>query len=204
MASPRPSNVDRAKWRTKCREILSQHIQNQLGISIDPSEVRLITNEEDPYSWKYLPTRAHLFQKSLSKHSIGAYMELCREVDISFEAVAGKHTLFAKTKENFTTRIAELEAENSTLKSEGNRWKEAATAEAQQKREAEEAINELRLLLHTANLENQHLQYEIQKQNSIADALRKNVVDSRHIVNEASSILERLKSSLPGVDNLAC
>jgi hypothetical protein len=49
-----------------------------------------MTNEDDPYSWKYLPTRGHLFKKSLSKHSIGAYVELCREVGISFEAVAGK------------------------------------------------------------------------------------------------------------------
>jgi hypothetical protein len=49
-----------------------------------------VTNAEDPYSWKYLPTRAHLFGKSLSKHSIGAYIELCREVGASFEAVARK------------------------------------------------------------------------------------------------------------------
>jgi hypothetical protein len=49
-----------------------------------------MTNTEDPYSWKFLPTRAHLFEKSLSKHSIGAYIELCREVGASFEAVAGK------------------------------------------------------------------------------------------------------------------
>jgi hypothetical protein len=28
-----------------------------------------------------------LFTKALSKHSIGAYMELCREVGKSFEAV---------------------------------------------------------------------------------------------------------------------
>jgi hypothetical protein len=49
-----------------------------------------MTNAEDPYSWKYLQTRAHLFEKSLSKHSIGAYIELCREVGASFEAVAGK------------------------------------------------------------------------------------------------------------------
>ena len=49
-----------------------------------------MTNTEDQYSWKYLPTRAHLFEKSLSKHSIGAYIELCREVGASFEAVAGK------------------------------------------------------------------------------------------------------------------
>ncbi len=43
---------------------------------------------EDPYSWQSLPARTHLFKKNLSKHSICAYMELCREVGVSFEAVA--------------------------------------------------------------------------------------------------------------------
>ena len=62
--------------------------ESKLGISIDPSEVRLIPRAEDPYSWQSLPTRTHLFEKNLSKHSIGAYMELCREVGVSFEAVA--------------------------------------------------------------------------------------------------------------------
>jgi hypothetical protein len=107
MALPRPSNQDRARWRTKCRQKLSEHIskisafkvsrnfldtnettEGQLGISIDPSEVRLITRVEDPYSWQSLPARTYLFEKNLSKHSIGAYMELCREVGVSFEAVA--------------------------------------------------------------------------------------------------------------------
>jgi len=62
--------------------------EGQLGISIDLLEVRLITRVEDPYSWQSLPTRTYLFEKNLSKHSIGAYMELCREVGVSFEAVA--------------------------------------------------------------------------------------------------------------------
>jgi hypothetical protein len=62
--------------------------EGQLGISIDPSEVRLITRVEDPYSWQSLPARTYLFEKNLSKHSIGAYMELYREVGVSFEAVA--------------------------------------------------------------------------------------------------------------------
>ncbi|KAF8862714.1 hypothetical protein BDZ45DRAFT_739028 [Acephala macrosclerotiorum] len=177
--------------------------ENRLGISIEPSEVRLMTNAEDPYSWKYLPTRAHLFEKSLSKHSIGAYMELCREVGASFEAVAGKHVLFAGAEENFTARILELETENSTLKSEVSRWRDAAAVEAQLKREAEEATNQLRVMLHTANLENQHLQSDIRKQDSLAEAFKKSAIESHQIANEASAILERLKSSLPFTDD-AC
>jgi hypothetical protein len=62
--------------------------EGQLGISIDPSEVRLITRVEDPYSWQSLPARTYLFEKNLSKYSIRAYIELCREVSISFETIA--------------------------------------------------------------------------------------------------------------------
>jgi hypothetical protein len=68
--------------------MLIRMTESKLGILIDPSEVRLVPQVEDPYSWRSLPARAHLFEKNLSKHSIGAYMELCREVGVSFEAVA--------------------------------------------------------------------------------------------------------------------
>ncbi|KAH9204124.1 hypothetical protein DL95DRAFT_398760 [Leptodontidium sp. 2 PMI_412] len=57
MALPRPSNQDRARWRTKCREKLSEHIKSKLGIIIDPCEVRLIPRVEDSYFWKSLPSR---------------------------------------------------------------------------------------------------------------------------------------------------
>ncbi len=59
----------------------------KLGISVEPIEVRLITSADDPYDWRILPEKEHLFRKHLSKHSIGAYRELCREVGILFEAV---------------------------------------------------------------------------------------------------------------------
>ncbi|PVH67505.1 hypothetical protein DL98DRAFT_475594, partial [Cadophora sp. DSE1049] len=149
MALPRPSNLDRARWRTECREKLSEHIRSKLGILVDPSEVRLITRVEDPYSWQFLPARTHLFEKNLSKHSIGAYMELCREVGVSFEAVAKEHILFTSPAASFTDRIAELEAENSKLMSEVHQWKEIAVAESTLKRDVEESANQLKAMLHT-------------------------------------------------------
>jgi hypothetical protein len=38
--------------------------------------------------WVPVPEKEHLFKKQLSKHSIGAYMELCRGVGVPFEAIA--------------------------------------------------------------------------------------------------------------------
>lgn len=58
----------------------------KLGVWIDPLQVRLIPASEDDYAWTALPEKENLFTKQLSKHSIRAYMELCREVSKSFKA----------------------------------------------------------------------------------------------------------------------
>ena len=104
MTTFRQNNLNRAACREKCRQKLSKHIctippssgeyqvltkseVTNLGISIEPAEVRLITRAGDPYTWRILPEKQYLFEKHLSKHSIGAYRELCQEVGISFEAV---------------------------------------------------------------------------------------------------------------------
>ncbi|KAF4997710.1 hypothetical protein FDECE_12017 [Fusarium decemcellulare] len=83
----KPSNVDRSQWRTKCRQRLAEHINQSLGLKIDPADVRLIPSEEDPYRWKRTSQKEHLFEKHLSKLSVGPLMELCREVGISFYAI---------------------------------------------------------------------------------------------------------------------
>jgi len=58
-----------------------------VGISIEPSQVRLITGTDDRYTWKVLPEKKHLFSKNISDHSIGAYKELCEGISVAFEAV---------------------------------------------------------------------------------------------------------------------
>lgn len=106
MHAPRTSNLHRAKWRTHCRKKLADHIRkskiciysniclyiyesdSQLGIAIFPSEVRLITSIDDPYQWRIFTTdKIALFQKQLSKHSTGAYIELCDGIGRHFKAV---------------------------------------------------------------------------------------------------------------------
>ena len=61
--------------------------EQQLGILVDPSSVRLIPHPEDRYIWIRRPEREHLFQKQLSKHSVRAYAELCREIGISIDVI---------------------------------------------------------------------------------------------------------------------
>ena len=100
---PRLSNLNRAEWRQKCRSALADHLRktfdhwrtytkremlgSKLGLSIELSMIRLSPQPEDGYAWLRSADREHLFSKQLSKHSVGAYMELCREVGSSVEAI---------------------------------------------------------------------------------------------------------------------
>ena len=59
----------------------------KLGILIELADIRLITSANDPYTWQILAEKEHLFKRNLSKHSIGAYRELCRGVGVSFKAI---------------------------------------------------------------------------------------------------------------------
>jgi len=106
---------------------------------------------------------------------------------------------FTRLAANFTNRIRELEAENSRLTCEVNKLKDTATAESTLKRGAKEAANQLTAMLYTAELENQHLKRDIQKWATIAEDFRVSTTDSYQIANEASLVLEKLKSSLPSI-----
>ena len=103
--STRPGNVQRAAWCHSCRLILAQHLGDtscciiatsfltqsaatKLGITIEPEQVRLKPRPKDGYSWLRQPEREHLFARQISKHSIGAYIEICREVGISIKAIS--------------------------------------------------------------------------------------------------------------------
>ena len=64
---------------------------SQLGLAILPIDVKLITKPEDLYQWSILTAgKAALFNKQLSKHSTGAYIDLCNGVGVHFKAVLGK------------------------------------------------------------------------------------------------------------------
>lgn len=83
-----------------------------------------------------------------------------------------------------------------------NKLKNTAAAESTQKQDAEEAANQLKAMLHTVDLENQHLKRDNQNWVSMAEDFRIRTVDSFQIVNEASLVLEKLKSSLPLIHNM--
>ena len=103
------SNIERSEWREKCRRELVQHISlstppqshiqnadnftdDKLGLNIDPADVRLIPNAVDQYRWGPIPGKeamfkGSLFERHLSKLSIGPLMELRRGVGKTFQAI---------------------------------------------------------------------------------------------------------------------
>ncbi|KAI9860586.1 MAG: hypothetical protein M1813_006010 [Trichoglossum hirsutum] len=176
--------------------------EDNLGISIDPVQVRLVTSIDDPYAWKALPGKERLFKKQLSKHSIEAYMELWREVGVSFEAVlATESTEFSQrnlqesteAKLSFTTTIEDLQADNAKLANGLNQWKDQVAKESKLKELAEEEVNRLRIRMQAAEMHNQQLQQEVQRLVLVADHFRSITIKSSEEVN---SVLEKLKFEL--------
>jgi hypothetical protein len=141
-----------------------------VGILVEPAQVRLITTPDDSYSWKVLPGKEHLFEKHLSKHSTGAYMELFREVGTSFEAVSatGKTANKQTGSEGSTTfsgRIIELEEEQSRLANELLQWKTRAS-------NAEKDLDRLKLTLSTLSQQDTHKMALINYYRNVTNSLQ--------------------------------
>jgi len=196
MASARNSNLERGRWRIKCRQDLSEHIKDALGIIIEPSQVRLITTDDDPYGWAVLPEKRHLFSKNLSNHSIGAYKELCECVGISFEAVLKRSPArdsidpFAvyspKPNRSFSAQIAELENKAEKLTEEVSYWRIQADRLLQSKNSVEE---ELRLVM----VENRRHRQD-KEENS---RFKKTAISCFQNLEKILPLVDELKASLP-------
>lgn len=127
--------------------------ETRLGISVAPSDVRLIPGRQDPYKWSFPSEKRYLFQKHLSKHCIQAYKEICAGVEddknafieaIPLDGGSGQagHSAMAldapfersydyvsatKPAKSFTARIDELTGRNAELEVELEQWKSAAS-----------------------------------------------------------------------------
>lgn len=152
--------------------LLSGFTGLRLGISIEPGQVRLQPRTEDGYAWRCLPEKQHLFAKQLSKHSVGAYMELCREVGTSFEAIAqpacsegssqpsvriwrtrdphgcittnsGKHFKNSSSFLQLDAQLKELQAENERLLADLERIQDETRDERSMRSQAEQKVSQL-------------------------------------------------------------
>ncbi|KIM93152.1 hypothetical protein OIDMADRAFT_61938 [Oidiodendron maius Zn] len=180
MAGPRSSNLARSEWNKKCRERLSQHIQNKLGILIEPSQVRLKPNPDDVYSWEKMDDKGHLFSKNISDHSIRALKELYREVGQSFEVVENrKSDVFRdgsisglhcpKESNSYRSRIDELENCLTEQTSEIRHWKSKADFEAKMREQAEKKLSESERMIQVMLGDRQRLEQHVEDWKIIAE-----------------------------------
>ena len=169
----------------------------KLGVTIEPVEVWLITSAEDLYIWQMLPEKSHLFKKQLSKYTIGAYKELCREVGVSFEAaLAPKSSTFTGREPNegrqgtismssppdpqtsFTAMIERLKLEKLTLAAEMNKSKDQVMKATELKESAGEETNRFKLVIQAAEIDEQMLQQDVQNLTGVVEYLRNTTVKS--------------------------
>lgn len=52
----------------------------QLGLDVDPADVRLVPGPTNPYVWRHGLEQEHLFRKQLSKHNVSAYRQICQHL----------------------------------------------------------------------------------------------------------------------------
>ncbi|KAK5082545.1 hypothetical protein LTR70_007651 [Exophiala xenobiotica] len=65
-----------------------EEAQRQVGLKVEPHDVRLVPYADDLYQWRYPIEKAYLFRKPLHEHGMDACQELIRDVGSSFGAVA--------------------------------------------------------------------------------------------------------------------
>lgn len=118
--------------------VYSRRKDSQLGLEVDPAQVRLIPAEEDPYEWNVQAGYENLFEKHLSKLSIGPLMRLCRGIGIFFHAArpnARKALPNTPSEFSSTADIETLKTEKESLAQQLDEWKKRAE-KAEKQRDA--------------------------------------------------------------------
>lgn len=138
--------------------------ESRLGLTIDPTLVRLQPDVDEGYSWAYVPEKSHLFAKPLSKLSVGAYMELYREVGTSFEAVGQ----ISRSTTSFSATIENMRQEQMKMQEASIQWQELAQKEKELREGLEAKTQETQLAFSVALGEIDRL---TDKQNRLRDQL---------------------------------
>lgn len=134
------SNGKRAFFRQQCREALSAHIHDRLGLVVAPGQVRLQPSAGDGYAWSVTESKKILLQSNLGSGSVGLYRSIREELGRSLEAVAPQTLQVVQSERghlakkemqsawsderesgSFTAKIRDLECANREMSSELDR-----------------------------------------------------------------------------------
>lgn len=203
------SNVKRTELNKECREKLSENIYERLAVVVEPSQVRLLPGDEDPYKWDRVEEKEHLFQKNLSDLSIRALRELIESIGDSVAASwkSPRAELAAKGIENyppsldsdigFSAKINDLQQVKNELIGERDIWKTKAEAEAAMRRDVEEASSQLKTTADELEEENRRLEIRINEMKLLLEQSRLNTMQYRGVVNTILRMVQGLKRNVP-------
>ncbi|KAL8858442.1 MAG: hypothetical protein Q9178_005123 [Gyalolechia marmorata] len=205
------SNDERARSRTKCRELLSAHIYDRLGFVIAPVDIRLHPRPSDPYRWNILPTKAHLFRKNLSKISTGIYNQIISGIGTFIEAVQPNDTVRAESVEvtegkntvdnhnyngestSFASRIEALEGEIHEAQQAQQYWKECAEQESKSKRLSEAELSKARAWSQGVSKESKKLRQRSERLQSIVKSLKARIAISNQCLEQLILCTDRVR-----------
>jgi chromosome segregation ATPase len=191
-------------------EFYTKFTETKLGSNIDPEDVRLKPDAQDGYRWNTLPEREHLFTKQLSKQSIGAYMELCREVGKSFEAealptfdleqgesVSPDARQTATVDDNFSSIISQLKDENARIKEELEHRTQEAQLEADTRRRWEQRSQNLEADLQNTRDDLDNARHEKHRLTKKVRSLARRMDVTQREVGKALVSLQKVERSAP-------
>ncbi|KAL4888216.1 hypothetical protein BDV59DRAFT_196628 [Aspergillus ambiguus] len=194
------SNQKRASWRSMCRKRLSQHIWETLGIQVKPSEVRLRGGEDAlKYTWKIEdPSLEPLFDKHMSKHSVGAYMQLYREVGHSFYAVHSDGQTKQRTQPLVVpSELDRLQEDNSRLEEEVKQLRKANEALVSAKCEAEDEVQTQKSIIREAQMTIHLHQQDIQSWMAVAECYQMSCIRCSDALGQIIAFAQGVQSEIP-------
>jgi hypothetical protein len=197
-----------------------------LNLQINPLQVRLIPSSDDPYTWSYDPEVKHLFEKQISKHTMGAYQELCRWVGTRFKAtlsgdtgatgVSGHLAEVAKVEELeqsyvvleqsygvleqthgvLEQRYGVLEQEHSRISEESENMRAQAEESLRLRLSAEDELAAVRGELTSASTVNQDLHQQLEALQSTIKTLEERSANSLRGLDNVIKAVETMRSAL--------
>jgi len=151
-----------------------------------------------------MPEKAHLFQKHLSKHTMGACVELSAGVGKTFEAIKapGAHGCPTQADVSFTSKIEQSEQMYALLQEdyvgkvqECERWEAQATENGQLRASMESELTAKNAELESAHCVIQDLRRQLQVASGTLEGLQRQRATYLQRMNEISSIVDSLRST---------
>jgi hypothetical protein len=174
-------------------------LANSLGLEIEPSQIRLKTEEtDDPYVWDRLEEKDYLFSKNLSDHSLLALRELFDGVEVFFRAVPKAQVLKlnnglgsgiissapipgvddkTQSEVSFRSRITELKEVHERLVVDYQKLENKLCQEAERRRHAEDSVVKLEDAALKYTKQEEKLLREVEQCHKVADCLRSVIIE---------------------------